>query len=127
MRSRFRAILFCNSVLVAFLPLLAGCAALAGKGADSKIENKAGSKAVSKSAQEKTPSADTEWNQAILEAIQKIPIGGGYSTRVDARDALLAAIAWEEGKPVLSPKSAQPSFCSGATYLVFLVASSPRG
>jgi hypothetical protein len=56
-----------------------------------------------------------------LAALEKMPIGGGYSTGVNARDALLASITWEDGKPVFSPKAAQPSFCSGATYLVFVV------
>jgi hypothetical protein len=34
---------------------------------------------------------------------------------------LLAGIVWEDEKPALRPKAAQPSFCSGATYLAFLV------
>jgi hypothetical protein len=62
------------------------------------------------------------WNDAIIEAIGSMPLGGGYGTGVDARDALMAAVAWEEGKPALRPAKAQPSFCSGGTYLVFLIA-----
>jgi hypothetical protein len=68
------------------------------------------------------PSEEAEWNDAILEAIEKMPVGGGYSTGVNARDALLQGIAWEDEKPALRPKAAQPSFCSGATYMVFLIA-----
>jgi hypothetical protein len=102
------------------LPMLAACSAVAGKNTESKVE--ASSKQKKEEASKKNPVAlPSVWNDAILAAIEKMPIGGGYSTGVSARDALLAGIAWEDEKPALRPKSAQPSFCSGATYFVFLV------
>jgi len=111
--------LFRASALFVILPFLTGCAALAGKPADSKADAKDSTK--SKAKMDVAPSASAVWNGAVIAALEKIPIGGGYSTRVDARDALLAGIAWEEDKPALRPKAVQPSFCSGATYLAFLV------
>lgn len=115
MHPRFHPIFLSASFLVAAFPFVTGCSALAGKASDAKKEapskQKSGSDAASTAA----------WNEAILAALEKMPIGGGYSTGVEARDALLAGIAWEEDKPALRPKSAQPSFCSGATYLAFLV------
>ncbi len=116
MRLTSRPAFFRASVLATLLPLLGGCAALAGKS-----EGKSDAKTKADSKAEGAPSAAAQWNPAVLAAIEKLPIGGGYSTGVDARDALLAGIAWEEDKPALRPKAAQPSFCSGATYLAFLV------
>ncbi|MEI6714491.1 MAG: hypothetical protein WCO60_12110 [Verrucomicrobiota bacterium] len=88
--------------------LVTGCKTLEGK--DS--ENKATAT--------KAPAQD--WNAAIVSAVEKLPIGGGYAVSVEAKDALQAAVAWEDGKPVLRPGAAQPSFCSGATYLAFVIA-----
>jgi len=62
-----------------------------------------------------------DWNEAVIRAVEKLPIGGGYSVRSDAREALQSAVAWEDGKPAIRPAAAQPSFCSGATYLVFMI------
>ena len=63
-----------------------------------------------------------EWNDAILRALERMPEGGGYSVKSVAKDALRSAVAWENGKPAIVPASAQPSFCSGATYLAFVIA-----
>ena len=115
MRANNRSVLFCMMAAAGVWPLLSGCSALARKPAESKGEK--GAKAESE--REK---AEPVWNEAIIGAIGSMPIGGGYATGVDARDALMAAVAWEEGKPALRPAKAQPSFCSGGTYLVFLVA-----
>lgn len=130
MRSRIRPIYLRSTLFAAILALLSGCAAHAGKESDVKTSatksssSKSASKADSKSSvqSDPVPSEEAEWNDAILEAIEKMPLGGGYSTGVNARDALLAGVAWEEDRPALRPKAAQPSFCSGATYMVFLVA-----
>jgi len=119
MRDILRPLLFRTASFVALLPLLGGCAAHAGRTSDARPSAKSESK--TKAGAEPVPSVAAEWNDAILTAIDQMPIGGGYSTGVNARDALLAGIAWEDGKPALRPKSAQPSFCSGATYLVFVV------
>ena len=107
-------------VLGMSVPLLAACSAVAGKSAEAKAEASS-KKKQGVEAKAISPSARAVWNDAVLAAIEKMPIGGGYSTGVNARDALLAGIAWEDDKPALRPKSAQPSFCSGATYFVFLV------
>ncbi len=109
-------------VLAAAWPLVAGCSALA-RGKDDKNQKNATEEKKTKGAKagpaEELP--EPIWNDAILEAIGSMPIGGGYSKGIDARDALMAAVAWEEEKPALRPAKAQPSFCSGGTYLVFLV------
>lgn len=70
------------------------------------------------------PSQDTTsatpFNQLTLQAIRKMPTGGGYSGSDATKNKLtLASRATPEGL-TFSPQSAQPSFCSGATYLVFL-------
>ncbi|RFC45217.1 MAG: hypothetical protein DVB28_000650 [Verrucomicrobia bacterium] len=119
MHSFIRPVLFRASVLFSVLPFISGCAAIAGKPPEGKEASKSDAKAKAKTAS--APAATAPWNEAVLAALDKIPIGGGYSTGVDARDALLAGISWEEDKPALRPKAAQPSFCSGATYLAFLV------
>jgi len=115
MRANYRSVLFCMMAVAGVWPLLSGCSALARKPGEGKGEK--GAKGESE--REK---AEPAWNEAIIGAIGSMPIGGGYATGVDARDALMAAVAWEEGKPALRPAKAQPSFCSGGTYLVFLVA-----
>ena len=102
-------------VVAGVWPLLAGCSALARKPAEGKGEKGA-------KAEQDKPGAEPAWNEALIDAIASLPIGGGYATGVDARDALMAAVAWEEGKPTLRPAKAVPSFCSGGTYLVLLVA-----
>jgi hypothetical protein len=119
MHSFIHPVLFRASVLFSVLPFISGCAAIAGKPPEGKEASKSDAKAKAKTAS--APAATAAWNEAIVAALDKIPIGGGYSTGVDARDALLAGISWEEDKPALRPKAAQPSFCSGATYLAFLV------
>lgn len=70
-----------------------------------------------------------DWNMAVLRAIEKLPIGGGYAVHQEARQALQAAVAWEDDKPSIRPAAAQPSFCSGATYLslVILLAQEQKG
>jgi hypothetical protein len=104
-------------------PLLAGCSALARKPSEGK-EDKGNKEKGEKSAKDAQKKQDVEpaWNEAILDAIGSLPIGGGYGTGADARDALIAAVAWEDGKPALRPAKAVPSFCSGGTYIVLLVA-----
>ncbi len=120
MHPSLRALIFRASIFSAGLSLFAGCQALAGKAADAKTDAKSKEKTDS-SVKGPVPQAEAPWNAAVIAAIDKLPLGGGYSISADARDALHAGIRWEEEKPVLRPKAAQPSFCSGATYLVFLV------
>lgn len=61
-------------------------------------------------------------NDLILEAMKKVPSGGGYSVGRRAFDHLTAAVALKDGRLAVEPRKARPSFCSGATYQVFLLA-----
>ncbi len=70
-------------------------------------------------------------NQLILESIRSMPTGGGYSAGATATQALRHAAhlssvpQFEDSQPsptnlVVDATHAEPSYCSGATYLVFL-------
>ncbi len=70
-------------------------------------------------------------NQLILETIKSMPAGGGYSAGATATQALRhaahlsqAAQSQDSQTPtpvlVVDATHAEPSYCSGATYLVFL-------
>jgi hypothetical protein len=63
-----------------------------------------------------------EINRLILNAIGRMPTGGQYATNAHANSRLAASIRCEADGLTLSPDLAQPSYCSGATYLVFLAA-----
>jgi len=61
-----------------------------------------------------------DFNAIVLEQIRKMPEGGGYATTREAHQALSSAVHVSPlGLRVESAK-AQPSYCSGATYLLFL-------
>ncbi len=51
-----------------------------------------------------------------------MPLGGQYGTTRVATVALVRAAHFESGKFFVLPAPDSPSFCSGATYLVFLKA-----
>jgi hypothetical protein len=59
-------------------------------------------------------------NQEVITAINKMPSGGGYSTRAVAHNSLARSIRVDGSGLNLQPKVARPSYCSGATYLVLL-------
>jgi hypothetical protein len=59
-------------------------------------------------------------NEIILQVIQTMPQGGGYSASNEATARLAAAARSVRGTLTLEPAIAKPSYCSGATYLVFL-------
>ena len=61
-------------------------------------------------------------NAVILQVIQAMPQGGGYSASNQATTHLTAAARSVKGTLTLNPALAKPSYCSGATYLVFLAA-----
>jgi hypothetical protein len=61
-----------------------------------------------------------DWNPQVLWAVRSMPTGGGYSTTSAAGQKLQAAASAESGRLRLRPALAQPSYCSGATYLVLL-------
>ena len=61
-----------------------------------------------------------DYNAVILEQVNKIPRGGRYSTSRVAKIRLQRSAHFESGKFFFVPRGAAPSFCSGATYLVFV-------
>lgn len=66
------------------------------------------------------PLSGTTYNDVITHFIKTMPRDGGYSVKEEAFLAFQRAIKREENTLSLTPKTAQPSFCSSATYLVFL-------
>ncbi len=64
--------------------------------------------------------APSPLNEVILEQIKKMPVGGKYSASRTATIRLQSAAHFESGKFFVLPDAASPSYCSGATYLVFM-------
>jgi hypothetical protein len=64
--------------------------------------------------------ATPDLNSYVLQAMRRMPQGGDYSVETIAFERLAAAARNGEGSLELQPALAAPSFCSGATYLVFL-------
>src|SRR5438132_11327360 len=64
------------------------------------------------------PAADI--NSLILEQMRKMPSGGKYSVSHVAKIKLQSAAHFESGKFFVIPTKPYVSFCSGATYLVFI-------
>jgi hypothetical protein len=60
------------------------------------------------------------YNDLILEQVRQMPQGGRYSASRTATIRLQSAAHFESGKFFVLPDSASPSYCSGATYLVFM-------
>jgi hypothetical protein len=61
-----------------------------------------------------------DYNSLILEQIRQMPQGGRYSVSHVAKIRLQSSAHFESGKFFILPSQASPSFCSGATYLVFI-------
>jgi len=59
-------------------------------------------------------------NDLILEQVKKMPAGGQYSVSHFATIKLRSAAHFESGKFFVVPTAPYPSFCSGATYIVFI-------
>ena len=59
-------------------------------------------------------------NALILEQVKKMPSGGHYSVSHFASIKLQSAAHFESGKFFVVPTAPYPSFCSGATYIVFI-------
>lgn len=59
-------------------------------------------------------------NEIVLRQISKMPTGGGYATTRQAHEVLSASAQIEAAGVVIRAEKAKPSYCSGATYLVFL-------
>jgi hypothetical protein len=64
--------------------------------------------------------APSPLNEFVLEQIKKMPSGGNYSASRTATIRLQSAAHFESGIFTVAPAAASPSYCSGATYLVFL-------
>lgn len=64
--------------------------------------------------------ARADINDQVLAAIADMPVGGGYAISARAAEGLRSAVRFDEAGLEIVPSRAQPSFCSGATYLVFL-------
>jgi hypothetical protein len=65
-------------------------------------------------------SAAGDLNSLVLEQVKHMPRGGQYSVSHYAKIRLQSSAHFESGKLFKLPKAPFPSFCSGATYLVFL-------
>jgi hypothetical protein len=65
-------------------------------------------------------SMPADLNSLVLEQVKKMPSGGKYSVSHFAKIRLQSAAHFESGKFFIIPKAPYPSFCSGATYLVFV-------
>jgi hypothetical protein len=59
-------------------------------------------------------------NATVLREVEAMPLGGQYGTTRVATVALTHAAHFESGEFFVLPAPDSPSFCSGATYLVFL-------
>jgi hypothetical protein len=59
-----------------------------------------------------------DYNSLILDQIKQMPQGGRYSVSHFAKIRLQSSAHFESGKFFILPSG--PSFCSGATYLVFI-------
>ncbi len=59
-------------------------------------------------------------NGVILEQVKSMPKGGRYSVSHFAKIQLQTAAHFESGKFFVLPPADSASFCSGATYLVFI-------
>jgi hypothetical protein len=57
-------------------------------------------------------------NDLVLEQVRQMPKGGRYSVSHFAKIRLQSSAHFESGKFFVIPSG--PSFCSGATYLVFI-------
>lgn len=66
-------------------------------------------------------SEETPYNNFVLEAVNVMPVGGGYSTSSKAMNHLRESVSISrDNHLIVDANHAKPSFCSEATYLVFL-------
>jgi hypothetical protein len=61
-----------------------------------------------------------DYNALILQSISEMPTGGVYKQDKAASDALTKSITTREGQLHVEVNASAPSYCSGATYQVFL-------
>ncbi len=65
-------------------------------------------------------SGAADCNAQVLEAVRTMPQAGDYRTTKESFDGLRRAISLKGLSLAINPEAARPSFCSGATYLVFV-------
>ncbi len=61
-------------------------------------------------------------NSQILQILKTMPQGGGYSATASATRDLQSAVQVNGGSLYVRPAAARSTYCSGATYLVFIQA-----
>jgi hypothetical protein len=59
-------------------------------------------------------------NALVLRVIDQMPEGGTYAANAEANKALASAVGLDATGLSFEPAKARPSYCSGATYLVFI-------
>jgi hypothetical protein len=67
-----------------------------------------------------SPSFAGDYNALVLQSIAEMPSGGEYKLNKAASDALTKSITTKDGRLHVAVDAAAPSYCSGATYQVFL-------
>lgn len=70
------------------------------------------------------PDAAAPFNDVVLKAVAQMPHGGGYSTTTLAFTRLCEAVTSSGPALKVDTQGTSPTFCSGATYLVFTSALS---
>jgi hypothetical protein len=61
-----------------------------------------------------------DFNAIVLEQVRSMPEGGGYAVTREAHEALISSVSSDGSTLKIDAKNAIPSYCSGATYLIFL-------
>lgn len=59
-------------------------------------------------------------NSIVMSVVKEMPAGGGYDNKAPTLNLLKEAVVVKDQKLSVVPEKARPSFCSAATYLVFL-------
>jgi hypothetical protein len=67
-----------------------------------------------------TTSLTVDLNELIKQKVASMPVGGSYRANIIAMTALRQSVQLIDSQLAIDPNVARPSFCSGATYLVFL-------
>lgn len=67
-----------------------------------------------------TGAALADLNSLVLKQLRAMPSGGGYGTTLASHQALASSVTAGNTVLTIDPSKAQPAYCSGATYLVFL-------
>ncbi len=61
-----------------------------------------------------------DFNDVVLQQVESMPAGGGYAVTTSAHEALSSSVKVAPSGLDIRAARAVPSYCSGATYLVFL-------